>query len=72
MKKKLLVLFALTTWLSVSVSAQSLRVYIVDKNGPYTNIRNAPKGKIVDKIIRGKYIKNPTGRLLAPAMALAM
>ena len=50
MKKKLLVLFALTTWLSVSVSAQSLRVYIVDKNGPYTNIRNAPKGKIVDKI----------------------
>lgn len=50
MKKKLLVLFALTTWLSVSVCAQSLRVYIVDKNGPYTNIRNAPKGKIVDKI----------------------
>ena len=50
MTKKFFVLFALMTWLSVSVSAQGLGVFIADNNGPYTNIRNAPKGKIVDKI----------------------
>ena len=36
--------------LSVSVSAQSLGVYILDYDGDYTNVRNAPKGKIVFKL----------------------
>jgi SH3-like domain-containing protein len=50
MKKKLFVLMTLMTWLSVGVNAQSLGVFISDNNGPYTNIRNAPKGKVIDKI----------------------
>jgi hypothetical protein len=50
MKKKLFVLMTLMAWLSVGVNAQSLGVYIDDNNGPYTNIRNAPKGKVIDKI----------------------
>lgn len=50
MKKKTFVLLTLLCWLSLSLSAQSLGVYISDPNGPYTNIRNAPKGKVVCKI----------------------
>ena len=50
MKKKLFVLMTLMTWLSVGVSAQSLGVFTYDNSGKFTNVRNAPKGKVVDKI----------------------
>lgn len=50
MKKKLFVLLTLMTWLSVGVSAQSLGVFTYDNSGKFTNVRNAPKGKVVDKI----------------------
>ena len=50
MKKKLFVLLTLMTWLSVSANAQSLGVFTYDNNGKFTNVRNAPKGKVVDKI----------------------
>ena len=50
MKKKLFVLMTLMTWLSVDVSAQSLGVFTYDNSGKFTNVRNAPKGKVVDKI----------------------
>ena len=32
------------------VKAQVLDVYTYDSNGTYTNIRNAPKGSVVDRI----------------------
>ena len=50
MKKKLFVLMTLMTWLTVDVSAQSLGVFTYDNSGKFTNVRNAPKGKVVDKI----------------------
>ena len=50
MKKKLFVLLMMMTCLSVGVSAQSLGVFTYDNNGKFTNVRNAPKGKVVDKI----------------------
>ena len=50
MKKKLFVFIALMTWLSVGVCAQSLGVFTADNSGKFTNVRNAPKGKVVDKI----------------------
>ena len=50
MKKKHFVLMTLMTWLSVDVSAQSLGVFTYDNSGKFTNVRNAPKGKVVDKI----------------------
>lgn len=50
MKKKLFVLLTMMTCLSVGVSAQSLGVFTYDNSGKFTNVRNAPKGKVVDKI----------------------
>lgn len=50
MKKKLFILISLAALLSVRVCAQSLGVYTFDEKGSFTNVRNAPKGKIVDKI----------------------
>ena len=50
MKKKLFVLLMMMTCLSVGVSAQSLGVFTYDNSGKFTNVRNAPKGKVVDKI----------------------
>ena len=50
MKKKLFVLLMMMTCLSVVVSAQSLGVFTYDNSGKFTNVRNAPKGKVVDKI----------------------
>jgi len=50
MKKKLFVFIALMTWLSVGVCAQSLGVFTADNSGKFTNVRNAPKGKVIDKI----------------------
>lgn len=49
MKKTLLaiMMFACT---AIAGNAQTLGVFIFDSNGPYTNVRNAPKGKVVDKI----------------------
>lgn len=37
-------------------NAQSLGVYISDSNGEFTNVRNAPKGKVVDKIPTSKTV----------------
>ena len=50
MKKKLFVLLTMMTCLSIGVSAQSLGVFTYDNSGKFTNVRNAPKGKVVDKI----------------------
>lgn len=50
MKKKLFVLLMMMTCLSIGVSAQSLGVFTYDNSGKFTNVRNAPKGKVVDKI----------------------
>ena len=49
MKRIFLTIFALTS-IALSAMSQSLRVYIYDNDGPYTNIRNAPKGKVTAKI----------------------
>ena len=54
MKKNLFMLFVLLTVLSATVSAQSLRVFTFDKNGKFTNVRNAPNGKVVDRIPTGE------------------
>lgn len=47
--KKFFVVLALTC-VSLTGSAQRLGVYTVDDNGKFTNVRDAPKGKIVSKI----------------------
>lgn len=49
MKKKL---FSLSVMLLFALlcNAQSLGVFIFDSDGPYTNVRNKPSGKVVDKI----------------------
>ena len=36
--------------MAVASRAQSIGVYIYDNDGDFTNIRNAPKGKIVFKL----------------------
>ena len=36
--------------LTIAASAQGLCVYILDYDGDFTNVRNAPKGKIVFKL----------------------
>ena len=36
--------------LTIAASAQGLGVYILDYDGDFTNVRNAPKGKIVFKL----------------------
>ena len=43
-------MMALFTLAAISVKAQSLDVFFFDTVGKYTNIRNAPNGKIVDKV----------------------
>ncbi len=52
MRKKFLIALAVgMLLLASSVHAQdTVGAYLVDTNGPYTNIRNAPNGKVVDKI----------------------
>ena len=52
MKRTLLLLaFAVVCLIG---NAQLLSVYISDSNGEFTNVRNAPKGKVVDKIPTSK------------------
>ena len=46
MKKHILLLFA-AMLLPMAINAQSVDVYIIDNDGPVTNIRNAPRGKVV-------------------------
>lgn len=46
MKKHILLLFA-AVLLPMAINAQSVDVYIIDNDGPVTNIRNAPRGKVV-------------------------
>lgn len=50
MKKKLLLLFVLLTTMTAAVCAQSIGVFTADNSGPYTNVRESPKGKVVDRI----------------------
>ncbi|RRC98456.1 hypothetical protein [Prevotella sp. OH937_COT-195] len=40
---------------AVCVNAQSFNVYIQDSEGQYTNIRNAPGGKVVKRLVTGIY-----------------
>ena len=47
-KRFLTIIFVLTAFV-FSANAQ-LRVFIDDNDGPFTNIRNAPKGKVVSKV----------------------
>ena len=47
--KRLLLLLALVT-MAVGMNAQSLNVYVNDNSGSDTNIRNAPKGRVVQRI----------------------
>jgi len=49
MKRTFLVLMLLAG-LVYSAFAQSLSVYISDQDGQFTNVRNAPRGKVTDKI----------------------
>ncbi len=49
MKKTLLAIMMLLC-ISTNAKAQVLDVYTYDSNGTYTNIRNAPKGSVVDRI----------------------
>ena len=49
--------FLLTLAMATTVGkAQSLSVYISDDNGAFTNVRNAPKGKVVAKIPTSKIV----------------
>lgn len=48
--RKYVVLMLLWMLSVTTVSAQHVVAYIWDSDGPYTNIRNAPKGKVIDKI----------------------
>ena len=50
MKKIVCILFVLLTSMSTSVFAQSIGVFTWDSKGKYTNVRNAPGGKVVDRI----------------------
>ena len=50
MKKTFVMLVALLMSMSATVFAQSIGVFTWDASGPYTNIRNAPNGKVVDRI----------------------
>lgn len=57
MRKHILLLFA-AVLLPLAINAQELAyVYIIDNDGPVTNIRNAPRGKVVATL--------PTDRALA-------
>ena len=47
--KRLFVIVAMT-WSVITLSAQRIGAYITDTDGPFTNIRNAPKGKVIGKI----------------------
>ena len=48
--KKLFITLALTVVALTAVKAQSINVFIFDNAGKYSNVRNAPKGKVVDRI----------------------
>ena len=56
MIKKSLLTFVLLIAATLYCSAQGIGVVIVDKVGPFTNIRNAPNGKIVKKIATDKTV----------------
>ncbi len=64
MKKRVFLLISMLAWLSVCVSAQQLGAFIADNDGSYTNLRDAPKGKIIDRIPNEEYpmigIEKPT------------
>lgn len=47
MKKIFLLLMAAVLFLPAMVSAKDIYAYVIDNDGPVTNIRNAPNGKMV-------------------------
>lgn len=49
MKKRFFSLFVMALF-AILCHAQSLGVFIFDEDGPYTNVRNSPNGKVVDRI----------------------
>ncbi len=48
--KRSFIIISLLVLCTLCGRAQSLGVFINDTQGPYTNVRNSPKGQIVDKI----------------------
>ncbi len=52
MKKILTMIFFFA---ALMAKAQSLEVFFCDSNGKFTNIRNAPSGKVVDKVPTDSY-----------------
>ena len=50
MNYRKVILTAMMMAIAVMVNAQSLAVYISDNSGSATNVRNAPKGKVVAKL----------------------
>ncbi len=49
MKRLFLILLLFISFVCVGF-AQSVEVFIADPDGPYTNVRNAPKGKVMERI----------------------
>lgn len=49
MKKRLFSILTMTLFVMLC-HAQSLEVFIFDKDGPFSNVRNSPNGKVVDRI----------------------
>lgn len=50
MMKKLFFLVAMLACTMLAGNAQSLEVYLSDTDGPYTNVRKAPKGTVVARL----------------------
>ncbi len=48
--RKILTMLLLTLVASAVYAQSHVEVFLMDEDGPYTNVRNAPSGKIVDKI----------------------
>ena len=48
--KKFFLVLSLAVLSMAGTKAQSLTVFIHDSDGPFSNVRNAPNGKIVDRI----------------------
>ena len=63
MKKVFFLFYLLTASLFAVAQSETLEVYILDASGTPTNVRNAPKGKVVDQVpVEGEwvfYVGNP-------------
>lgn len=54
MKKTILFAFVAFMMVALKAGSQTISVFLCDDDGSYTNIRNAPNGKIVSKISTSK------------------